>query len=477
MKSARQSNDYVFSRQFLIALIIALVFAFAVTAYNAINNIVAEQSRIQQASVTPVYSLVNHELLKPLNMAEAFAETINFSKWANSEEISPADEQELLEYLAQLEQRLGLTFFVALEKPRRQYLSSGRAFDLIEGQVYWYFEALKVDRDIIADLGQVGDVHLYFDVRIFNKDNEFLGYVGVGRRIKEFVDTFELYKQRYGYDFLFVNDKDQVILSSIPDLVVEDEFIPPLTSLPWFDEENISPNELDSSIVSVEDEDFLISEIVIEELDWRLLLLVPLQQRQTTITKTFVTNAVMTFLVVCGMLGVAYVLMLVYKRNLQQDAETDQLTQLPNRKFIDREFAFFSKRELDMGVAVIDIDHFKKINDTYGHNVGDEVLKVIATRLTSHIREGDIVGRWGGEEFLMLLPATSKKAAVQIAERARMEISGNPIKVKDKELKVTASFGIAFGSSKMDFMELVENADRALYQAKDSGRNKVVASE
>ena len=73
-----------------------------------------------------------------------------------------------------------------------------------------------------------------------------------------------------------------------------------------------------------------------------------------------------------------------------------------------------------MGVAVIDIDHFKKINDTYGHNVGDEVLKVIATRLTSHIREGDIVGRWGGEEFLMLLQAASKKAAVQIAERARM---------------------------------------------------------
>lgn len=469
MKTTGRSHRYILSRRFLLLLIGVLILAFGFTAYNAINNIVAEQSRLQQASLSPVYSLVNQELLKPLNIAETFAETVNFSEWKDGAKV---DEQKLLSQLARLEKRLGLTFFVALEAQRRQYLSNGYAFDLIEGQVDWYFQALKQDRDIIADLGQVGDVHLYFDVRIFDENNTFLGYVGVGRRIKEFVDTFEQYKQKYGYDFLFVNDTDQVILTSIPDLVVDDEYIPQLTSLPWFDNENLSPESLDSNIVSVDDEDYLISEIVIEELDWRLLLLVPLQARQTTITKTFVTNALMTFLVVGGMFAIAYLLI----RNIEKRADLDALTELPNRRFLQRRYMHLQKRNLDIAVAVIDIDVFKTINDTHGHNVGDEVLKIVAKRLTSHIRDGDIVGRWGGEEFLMFLPAVSLEAGMQIAERARLEICSSPMIVKDKELEITASIGIAFGASANELSNLVEEADEALYQAKKSGRNRVIVA-
>jgi diguanylate cyclase (GGDEF)-like protein len=156
-------------------------------------------------------------------------------------------------------------------------------------------------------------------------------------------------------------------------------------------------------------------------------------------------------------------------------AATDALTGLPNARAVqdvlNRLVAQAARMVWPLSAVLFDLDHFKKINDTLGHPKGDEVLAAVGATLLSVMRESDFCGRYGGEEFIMLLPATDLDAAVQVAERVRSSIAD--LQVLD-DRAVTASFGIAtFPEHAADAPKLVRNADRALYQAKAKGRNRV----
>jgi len=132
--------------------------------------------------------------------------------------------------------------------------------------------------------------------------------------------------------------------------------------------------------------------------------------------------------------------------------------------------------------AIIDIDHFKAVNDTYGHLAGDRVLRVVADRFKAQLRDGDLIGRFGGEEFAILLPRTTGPEAARVAERLRGHIADAPIAVSDGRdesilVGITVSIGVAeLASSRQDLDDLLAAADAALYQAKDEGRNRIRAS-
>lgn len=455
----------------VLVLMLSLGIAFFYATYQAINNIVAEQSRVQQQAISPVFKLVRDELLRPLYIAETFASSVDFTAMLDSPDF---DEKALLSRLKKLEEDLGLIFFVASEKSRRQYFSGGRTLDLIEGEVSWYFEAKEVDKDFMADLGQVGDVHLYYDVKMVGDNQEFLGYVGVGKRVQRFLDIFNLYKSRYNYEFLFVNDKDEIILSSLPDLVVTGAYIPTLASLEWFEGGKSYQQSNDSEIIQIEEEDFLVSEFGIEELGWRLLLFVPLEARQAQITSSFVTNALAAMLIVTLLASTLFFLMLLYKRNIEQKSEVDALTGLPNRTQALRRFRHLQRGGQQLCVLIIDLDRFKTINDTHGHEAGDSVLRAVARALKQELRQQDVVSRWGGEEFVMLVPAESIERGKAIAERARRNVESLNVKTHGASISVTASFGVAFGKAERDSLEeLLMKADEMLYQAKTEGRNQV----
>ena len=139
---------------------------------------------------------------------------------------------------------------------------------------------------------------------------------------------------------------------------------------------------------------------------------------------------------------------------------------------IERERVLLEKKVA--ALAILDLDHFKNINDTYGHSTGDAVLVQTVRCLRSALRSHDLLGRMGGEEFLLLLPGTQGKAAHDVCERLRQAISALRIRVGTHELTITASFGVTdLGPEPLD--ESLKKADSALYQAKESGRNRVVA--
>lgn len=458
-------------QRLVIVLTLSLGIAFFYATYKAIDNIVAEQSRVQQQAISPVFKLVRDELLRPLYIAETFASSIDFTATLDTPDF---DEKALLQRLQKMEQELDLLFFVASEQSRKQYFSNGTTLDLVEGEVAWYFEAKENGTDFMADLGQVGDVHLFFDVKMYGPNQEFLGYVGVGKRVQRFLDTFNQYKSLYNYEFLFVNDSNEIILSSLPDLVVTGAYIPTLESVEWFQNGDSSRQSNDSEIIQVEEEDFLVSEFTIEELGWRLLLFVPLEARQTQITKSFIANALVALFIVTLLASTLLFLTLVYKRKIEQKSEVDPLTGLPNRNYVHRRFDELRRSGQRVCTLIVDLDHFKTINDTYGHEAGDQVLKAASEALKQELREQDIVSRWGGEEFVMLVPANSIEKGRSIAERARRNVESLQIRIGNATLSVTASFGVAFGAAGNEpLAELLGNADQVLYRAKQEGRNQV----
>ena len=171
-----------------------------------------------------------------------------------------------------------------------------------------------------------------------------------------------------------------------------------------------------------------------------------------------------------------------YQRSLSL-ALTDSLTGLHNRRYVTAHLESMIRQNLDMGkslaLLMIDIDFFKKVNDTHGHGVGDEVLRGVAERIKRNFREFDLPARIGGEEFVVVMPDSRLDVAVSVAERLRSKIAETPFVVSaDAEtVAVTVSIGVAFTKASGDSAEdLMNRADEALYEAKGSGRDRVVTA-
>lgn len=178
----------------------------------------------------------------------------------------------------------------------------------------------------------------------------------------------------------------------------------------------------------------------------------------------------------------SWVLGEIAKEIIDQDNGRDSLTRLFNRRFLDtvmrHETASSLKTGVTFGIIIIDIDFFKKINDTYGHDNGDRILAQLADILTHEVRAGDFVFRLGGEEFLIILGDITKRIIHSVAEKIRLTISNTTFKLANNEkLTVTVSIGTSVHDGHPDFQRTIKLADDALYQAKQSGRNRTIAAE
>jgi two-component system cell cycle response regulator len=167
---------------------------------------------------------------------------------------------------------------------------------------------------------------------------------------------------------------------------------------------------------------------------------------------------------------------------LRIQATRDALTDMLNRRAIldrlDQALGVVSQEGRPLGLLMVDLDHFKTINDTYGHPVGDDVLVEAAERMKLHLRRYDGIGRFGGEEFLVVLPGCDERATMATAERLRESLTTEPIASKGLQISVTCSVGAAVHTAEngSDAESLIHDADRALYVSKETGRNRVTAA-
>lgn len=166
---------------------------------------------------------------------------------------------------------------------------------------------------------------------------------------------------------------------------------------------------------------------------------------------------------------------------LQHAALTDALTEIPNRRAMTEDLRRHAARSARSGASfamvLVDVDHFKSVNDNYGHEVGDTVLRDTAAAIRRGIREQDVVARWGGEEFLVILPDTKLADAVLVAEKIRARVAGQVFEAAGRDLRTTVSAGVAVFDGSAPLERVLRDADDALYRAKSGGRNAVAAAD
>ncbi|TVQ41911.1 MAG: GGDEF domain-containing protein [Wenzhouxiangella sp.] len=167
----------------------------------------------------------------------------------------------------------------------------------------------------------------------------------------------------------------------------------------------------------------------------------------------------------------------IANQKLAERAATDPLTGLSNRRSIEPqlagETASANRHDSTFSILMADLDHFKHVNDTYGHDIGDEVLREVARRMRAMLRTEDRAVRWGGEEFMVLLTDTSMEQASVVAEKLRRTIAEESIECNGLDISITISIGVAEHCGEHDALDIIRRADRALYRAKHEGRNRV----
>jgi diguanylate cyclase (GGDEF)-like protein len=464
---------------------ILLFSIIGIAGYVAIGDLVGSQSQQHQQSVSPIFGLIEKELVEPLHIATTLDKIGVYKDYFIADN---PDQETLVTQLKDYSDRLDLVFYVAHEKSRKQYNSDGRVFDLIEDDVIWYF-ALKDETDykVQAVLGKREDVHLYIDVRQYNAAGEFVGFIGLGKSLDDFIDSFEQFKNNNGHEFIFVNNRDEIVLSSIPTLLPaspdsSDDVISitSISSLPWYSNfAQQTKGQIDPSlVVSSRDGDLLISQLNIESLHWSIYLLTPLSDRQEEVSTSFVLYSGLGLLILLILYQLVFSIVDFYADKMNRKFNCDPLTKLANRRYASLFFSRQRRRYRTAATIMIDIDNYKQINHDHGHNAIDLLVKQVAKTLLKTVRENDLVVRWGGEKFVVLLANVEHKEALELAELCRTVVQDTQIEVANTVVNTTVNVGVAYSRDFNDSIALmVEWAEQSMYKAKREGKNRVVVRD
>lgn len=456
----------------ILMLFAVVVVSIVTLVHFSVSKIVAEQSRAQQQSHSPAMQLIIQQLMQPLHISQTLAKAKELKDLMRN----PAEnEEQIFTTLKRLNKEFSLNFFIASELSRTQYDSEGKKINLVEGKVDWYFRYKAQPENAMADIGQWQNPQFYIDLKIYDDENNFLGVFGVGKSLNGFTQVFNEYKKTYGYDFIFVDQNNDITLTSDPELLIKGVTFKNLADLPWF--QALKPEQqqasLNNLLLQINGQEALIAELNIQPFDWTLYIITPLESRKAEISRGFIISIVTLLALIFGLFLLIYNLLYYFKKDMQKIKQIDILTELANRSNITLKFEELMYEKQSVSLVLIDLDNFKPINDTHGRKAGDIVLRQVAQMLQSHIRDTDILGRWGGEEFILLLPETGPHESVEICQKLCKKLGDMTITTGSTSIQITASFGVSFTATPRTMSEVIKAADDALFSAKRDGRNMV----
>lgn len=455
----------------ILMLFVIVVISIVTLVHFSISKIVAEQSRAQQQSHSPALQLIVEELMKPLHISQTLVKARELHDLMGADSI---DEEQVFATLARMQKEFNLNFFIASEISRVQYNSDGSKIDLLEGKVDWYFRYKAQPIDAMADIGQWQNPQFYIDLKVYDEQQQFLGVFGVGKSLQGFTEIFNEYRKTYGYDFIFVDQNKDITLTSDPDLLVQGTTFKNLNDLPWYASLNETQQKsLNNLLLSVDGIESLIAELKIHAFDWTLYLITPLESRQIDISRGFIISIVTLLAIIFGLFLLIYNLLYYFKRDIQKIKQIDILTEIPNRSNITLKFEELMYQKQSVSLVLIDLDNFTPINETHGRKAGDIVLRQVTKMLLAEIRDKDVLGRWSGAEFIILMPDTGPHEAAELCQKLCNKLAAMTITTGTTSIQITGSFGISFTAIARTMSEVVSAADDALFSAKRDGRNVV----
>lgn len=478
----KMTNSLAGQRWRMILILAALILGgFMVTiwiSYRVAHNSLAEHLAEETMPLTSdnIYSEIQRDLLRPIFISDLMALDTFVRDWVLAGE---ADSRPMIRYLHEIQQRYGtVTSFFVSDLSRNYYHHSGILKQVKENDPRdnWFFRVKQLPKgedyevNIDDDTADRSRVTVFVNYRVHDYEGRFIGVTGVGLALESVSRLVEHYEKRYGRRVFFVDREGTVTLHG--------EDLPAGKSL------RTMPGlaQLATQILTVPGGNFTfqregravyLNSRLVPEFNWYLMVEQKEDPAQRLLVRTLIGNLLLGLGVTLVVLLLAHFTLRGYQRRLEEMAAIDKLTGATNRQVFEVIFAKALQTTVrdksPVAVVMLDIDQFKKINDRLGHIQGDRILVAITRQIFVPIRASDTICRWGGEEFVILLPGCDLDQAQSMAERMRQQVAEGLI----EGTPVTISLGVAQYHEGDTPETLLHRADQAMYQAKNRGRNRV----
>jgi diguanylate cyclase (GGDEF)-like protein len=474
----------IFDRRRLLVLLSVILSAgfFATTLFGYLVSKETIQSAIigQDLPLTSsnIYSEIQKDLVRPVLISSTMAHDTFLRDWILQGE---KDVTEMSRYLREVKARHGAfsSFFVS-DKTATYYTEDG-AFKRVSPQEprdAWYYRVRDMKEDyeinVDPDLANNDALTIFINYRVYDFAGNYIGATGIGLTVDAVRQLLASYQQRFQRTIYFVDSEGKIVLfgnrvDRDPNLRAVEGLAPLLDSI---------LKEKSGSYQYVRDGDNHILNVnYLSELKWFLFVEQNEELALAGIRHTLYINLAISLLVTLLVLLLTYFALTRYQQRMEQLAAVDKLTGLLNRQaftiFIEKLVSEYRRQPRPTSVLMVDIDHFKAINDSFGHLAGDRILQQLTQSLQRGLRESDIAVRWGGEEFLLILRGCDLAEAQRIAENLRLDIAQKTFNTGDKGIAVTISVGVAEYDGKEPVDHWINRADTGLYTAKNGGRNRV----
>ncbi len=429
-----------------------------------------------------IYSELHKALAEPINVSSSMAEDSFLINWVTAGEEEP-DKINL--YLNKLKQRYGFfsTFFIS-EVSRNYYYYNGvlKQISPLDKHDVWYYDFKESGKDMDLDVdtneADNGSLTVFINYRLKGFDGRFLGVVGVGIKLEKVAEFLNQKQTKYNRDIYLVDENGYIQVHSDLSLI-EKSNIYTREGIALVAEELMGMT--DSPIDSIYNESgqtVLVSSRYIPEMGWHVIVEQNESSSYFQARKSLYVNLLITALIAVVLFTASYMILKSFQSQMENIAGTDSLTSIANRRELSRQFEQLKYRTVrygtKMSLILIDLDNFKMINDGYGHLAGDNILKELSSMIAKSLRPVDTVARWGGDEFVILIEASSDEA-MGLGERLRYsycETIGQMMNGRVGEI-LSMSMGVTEYRENEDFDTLIKRADEALYKSKLNGKDRI----
>jgi len=469
---------------FVVALAVLLVCGFVAT--SLISYFVAHDSlsrRISEETLPltsdNVYSEIQRDLLRSVLISSLMAHDTFVRDWTLAGEEKPA---KIIRYLGEIQKKYDtITAFFVSDRTHRYYHPTGvlKTVHRNDPGDAWYFRVRRMhapyEINVDTDTADRARLDIFVNYRVTDYSGNYLGAIGVGLSVDAVRQMVESYQKRYGRQIYFVDREGQVTLHGSGFSGPKD--IHERAGLAQYATRVLASPSSSFSYTGADGDTVYVNARLVPQFDWYLMVAQREWPDEARILRTLIINILISLAITALVLVLAHFLIRSYQRRLEEMATTDKLTGAANRQVFDMLFEQTVKgarrRREPVSVVSLDIDHFKAVNDGFGHAGGDEVIQALAKTLRSGMRESDTLCRWGGEEFLVLMPNCTAEDAGVRAEEIRRRVRSQSVRFGREQIDITVSLGVAQYREGESLSELVGRADAALYRSKRAGRDRV----
>lgn len=450
-----------------VTLLTTLSFLFLAIFNYRVNRRLVEEEIIN--STIPllrenIYSEIERSFLPALGTASVMSKDTFLQKWVLENE---DDSTQIKEYLNRIKDEFNYmtTFFISAQSGNYYtYKGYHKTVNYEDDHDRWYYTFIdsgyEYDLDVDLDEAHSNRQTIFINYRVESSDGQFIGVTGVGIEMSLFTSFLKDTQRRYKRNIYLTDDKG-VIQAHSNNSVIEVDTID--TSLLY---KSVIPTNLKQERNG---RSILISTKYIPDINWFLIVEQDEQSSLYMINDNLMRTVVTGLVLLIAMIVTIFLVLKIFTGRMEQLAITDELTGAYNRRefnrWLERSLDKKSRKGTQVSLISIDIDHFKELNDSKGHLYGDRILRDLSTYILDQIRPSDIYCRLGGDEFIIVMEANLEEALL-LANRIKRDLSSS-------DIKIGLSIGVYEISDSDSFEDAINNTDKALYRAKELGRNRI----